>query len=103
LKFEPKKNADLSPERVMAKKKKLNSGKKQNKMSSLITPAEPWISMRNGKIIITFTSVAMAVLTAAQVVPVKGWVEGILWGLLFGVLIWVIFFGMIFVNRLLKR
>ena len=59
--------------------------------------------MRNGTIIITFTSIGMAVLTAIQVIPVKGWLEGILWGLLFGGLIWVIFFGMIFINRFLKR
>jgi hypothetical protein len=45
----------------------------------------------------------MAVLTAIQVVPVKGWLEGILWGLLFGVLIWAIFLGLIFTNRFLRR
>jgi hypothetical protein len=86
----------------MAKKKKLNGGK-QNKTASITTPAEPWISMRNGKLIIAFTSVAMAALTAIQVVPVKGWLEGILWGLLFGVLIWAIFLGLIFTNRFLRR
>ena len=59
--------------------------------------------MRNGTMIITFTSIGMAVLTASQVIPIKGWLEGILWGLLFGGLIWVIFFGMIFINRFLKR
>lgn len=64
--------------------------------------ANPWISMRNGIIIIAFASVAMAVLTAWQVIPSQGWVEGILWGLFFGAMIWAIFFGNILVNRLLR-
>ena len=64
---------------------------------------QPWISMRSGIKIIAFTSVVMAVLTASQVIPSKGWVEGILWGLLFGVLIWAIFFGNILINRLLHK
>jgi uncharacterized membrane protein len=38
-----------------------------------------------------------------QVIPIRGWLEGVLWGLLFGGLIWVIFFGMIYINRFLKR
>ena len=64
---------------------------------------QPWISMRSGIKIIVFTSIAMAVLTAWQVIPSKGWLEGILWGLLFGALIWVIFFGNILLNRFLRR
>jgi len=63
---------------------------------------QPWISMRKGLIIIAITSVAMAVLTAWQVIPSRGWVEGILWGLLFGALIWAIFFGNILINKLLR-
>jgi len=59
--------------------------------------------MRSGLIIIAITSVAMAVLTAWQVIPLKGWVEGILWGLLFGALIWAIFFGNILINRFLRK
>ena len=86
----------------MATKKKEPIDKK-SKSSIGLPPAESWISMRSGTIIITFTSIFMAVLTAMQVVPVRGWLEGILWGLLFGGLIWVIFFGMIFINRFLKR
>jgi hypothetical protein len=64
---------------------------------------EPWISMRSGIIIIAITSLGMAVLTAIQVIPVKGWVEGLLWSLLFGALIWVVFFGMNFINRFFRR
>jgi hypothetical protein len=71
-------------------------------MDKLFT-SEPWIPMRNGIVIITITSIGMAVLTAIQVIPVKGWGEGLLWGLLFGALIWAIFFGLIFVNRFLRR
>jgi ABC-type antimicrobial peptide transport system permease subunit len=65
--------------------------------------AKPWISMRSGIIIISITSIVMAVLTAIQAIPIKGWVEGILWGVVFGAFIWALFFGMIFINRFLRR
>ncbi|HLO32962.1 MAG TPA: hypothetical protein VK249_27705 [Anaerolineales bacterium] len=65
--------------------------------------AQPWISMRRGIIVIAFTSVVLAVLTAWQVIPSRGWLEGILWGLLFGILIWAIFFGNLLINRLLRK
>jgi hypothetical protein len=64
---------------------------------------QPWISMRKGLIIIAITSVVLAVLTASQVIPSRGWVEGILWGLLFGAFIWAIFFGNILINRLFRK
>jgi uncharacterized membrane protein len=85
------------PENIVTKAQKENTAKKS---SSLV---QPWISMRRALIVITLTSMGMAVLTAWEVVPVKGWIEGILWGLLFGVLIWIIFFGMIFFNRFIRR
>jgi len=75
--------------------------KKEETPSDPLT--QPWITMRSGIKIIAFTSVAMAVLTAWQVIPSKGWLEGILWGLLFGALIWAIFFGNILLNRFLHR
>lgn len=59
--------------------------------------------MRRGLIIMTITSIAMAVLTAWQVIPSRGWLEGILWGLLFGGFIWLIFFGNILINKFLRR
>ena len=59
--------------------------------------------MRRGLIIIAVTSVVMAVLTAWQVIPARGWLEGILWGLLFGAFIWAIFFGNILINRFLRK
>ena len=77
----------------MAKNKK---DKKQTEDLSSLN--QPWISMRSGIIIIAIASVAMAVLTAWQVIPSQGWLEGILWGLLFGGLVWAIFFGNILIN-----
>jgi hypothetical protein len=44
----------------------------------------------------------MAVLTAWQAIPTKGVVDGILLGILFGGLIWVVFFGFILFNRLIR-
>lgn len=85
----------------MAKKKKNKQKAKEQKIEKSLN--QPWISMRRGLIIIAITSVAMAVLTAWQAIPSKGWLEGILWGLLFGALIWAVFFGNILINRLLRR
>ncbi len=82
----------------MVKKSKKQKDQKEQKPLS-----QPWISMRGGLIVIAITSVALAVLMAWQVIPSRGWVEGILWGLLFGALIWAIFFGNILINKLLRR
>ena len=59
--------------------------------------------MTGGMKIMAFTSIALAVLIAWQVIPSKGWLEGILWGIFFGVLIWAIFFGNILLNRFLRK
>ncbi len=59
--------------------------------------------MRGGMVTIAITSVALVVLIAWQVIPSRGWLEGILWGLLFGALIWAIFFGNLLVNKLLRK
>lgn len=80
--------------------KKSNPTKENKPQSDL---SQPWISMRAGLIIITITSLVMGGLTAWQVIPERGWLEGILWGLLFGGLIWGIFFGNILINKLLRR
>jgi len=85
-------------ERTVSKKQK-----KKKVEKTKLPIAQPWISMNSGVKIIAFTSIAMAVLTASQVIPSKGWLEGILWGLLFGVLIWAIFFGNILLNRFFRR
>lgn len=88
-------------ERIMAKKKKDKQKVRDQEIEKSLS--QPWISMRSGLKIIMVTSVAMAVLTAWQVVPSKGWLEGILWGLLFGALVWAIFFGNILITRFLRK
>ncbi len=85
----------------MTNKKDSRAGKKDKPPASALTG--PWITMQSGIIIITIASIGMAVLTAIQVIPIKGWLEGILWGLLYGGLIWAIFFGFMFINRFLRR
>lgn len=85
----------------MSKNKKMSSDKQSNQENKL--RKEPWISMRSGIIIIAITSIGMTVLTALQAVPAMGWGEGLLWSILFGAAIWVIFFGMIFINRFFGR
>ena len=85
-------------EYVVSKKSKK---RKEQKVEDAIM--QPWLSMRGGIKIIAVTSIAMAVLTAWQVIPSKGWLEGILWGILFGVLIWAIFFGNILLQRFLHK
>jgi hypothetical protein len=84
----------------VAKKSKKPKPKDQKEGKQTV---QPWISMRSGLIAMSITSVALAVLIAWQVIPSRGWVEGILWGLLFGALIWAIFFGNILINRFLKK
>ena len=91
----------LTLEYVVAKKKKNKQKSKEQNIEKTLN--QPWIPMRTGLIIIAITSVGMAILTAWQVIPSKGWLEGILWGLLFGALIWAIFFGNILINRFLRR
>jgi len=85
----------------MAKKKKNKQKPKEQEIEKSMD--QPWISMRSGLKIIMVTSIGMAVLTAWQVVPSKGWLEGILWGLLFGALIWAVFFGNILITKFLRR
>jgi hypothetical protein len=85
----------------VAKKSKKKKAQKDQKEE--INLNRPWISMRSGLKIIAIASVTMAVLTAWQTIPSKGWLEGILWGLLFGALIWVVFFGNVLINKFLRR
>jgi hypothetical protein len=87
-------------EPVVSKKSK-SKRKKEEKTSDPV--AEPWISMRSGVKIMAITSIGLAILTAWQVIPSKGWLEGVLWGLVFGGLIWLIFFGNILLNRFLHK
>jgi hypothetical protein len=80
--------------------KEKNKTKKQKEEEF---PAQPWISMRGGMIVMGITSLALAVLIASQVIPSNGWLEGILWGLLFGGMIWAIFFGNLWITRKLRK
>jgi hypothetical protein len=91
----------MNLESIVAKKKKIKQKPKGQDLEKSLN--QPWISMRSGVKIITITSIAMAALTAWQVIPSKGWLEGILWGLLFGALIWAVFFGNILITRFLRR
>ena len=84
----------------MAKNKKDAAKKEPQDLSAL---NQPWIKMRTGLILISITSVLMAVLTASQVIPSRGWLEGIFWGIVFGGLVWGIFFGNILINKFLRR
>jgi len=88
----------------MTKQQNKSSKETKEKGTKLASqPAGAWIPMRTGLIIITIVSVVMAVLTAWQAVPIKGWVEGILWGVLFGGSIWVIFLGFLLYGRLFRK
>ena len=87
----------------MVTKKKKNKQKPKEVSQEEKSLNQPWIAMRTGLKIIAITSIGMAVLTAWQVIPSKGWLEGILWGLLFGALVWGIFFGNILITRFLRR
>lgn len=56
---------------------------------------KPWIKKGTGLIVITIVSIALAVLTAAQIVMGSGdWGKAILWGVVFGGMVWLVFFGM---------
>ncbi len=83
--------------------KKSSDHPKEKRIKLPSQPAGAWISMRTGIIVISIVSLGMAVLTAWQAVPIKGWLEGILWGLLFGGSIWVIFLGFLLYGRLFRK
>jgi len=64
---------------------------------------QPWIPMRSGYILITITSILMAIFTTWQIWPSMEWWKAIGWGLIFGGAIWLIFFGGILFNRFMRR
>jgi thiol:disulfide interchange protein len=90
--------SELILEHIVAKNSKKPKVQKEVKPSN-----QPWISMRSGMITMGITSLALAVFIAWQVIPSRGWLEGILWGLLFGALFWGIFFGNILLNKFLRK
>ena len=81
----------------------MTKAKKADTKEKSSSSPNAWISMRTGVGLITVISIGMAVLTAWNAIPQKGWVEGILWGLLFGILIWAVFFGALAFNRFVRR
>ena len=88
----------------MTKQSKKSPEKVKEKDPKLATqPAGAWIPMKSGLIVMTIASVALAVLTAWQAVPVKGWLDGILLGLFFGGSLWVIFLVFLLYGRLFRK
>lgn len=84
------------------KKKEKKSKSPENNQSDLTSTRTPWISMKTGLRTITVVSILMAGFVAYQVIPGKGWVQGILYGLLFGAMIWIVFLIMQIFFRLIK-
>jgi hypothetical protein len=85
----------------MGKYKKQDKKKEEDKLANPLTSR--WISMSTGVKVIIFTSIALAVIIGTQTVPALGWFEGSLWAIGYGAMIWVIFYGMLYVNKLLHR
>ncbi|MDX1436876.1 MAG: hypothetical protein R3335_08700 [Anaerolineales bacterium] len=83
----------------MAKKGK-NRAKKQDADAYV---NEPWISQRSGKIIITVLSTGLAVWMTWQITPALGLAEAALWGIGFGASIWLIFLGMQYFQKWIRR
>jgi hypothetical protein len=81
----------------VAKKTKQKEKKQTTGQIPLNTP---WVSMKAGIIVISITSIAMAALTAWEAIPVKGVIQGLLYGIFFGGLIWIIFLGFILFRRI---
>lgn len=79
------------------------STKKKETKSEPIPQNKQWIKKETGVKIILFTSIAMVILTGIQTIPALGWLEGSLWALGYGVLIWIIFYGYLYLSKLLRR
>ena len=87
----------------MPKKEKKNKEKKpKNTNKEQTSGRTPWISIKSGLWVIAVVSIAMAVLVGYEVIPSKGWYQGILYGLLFGAMIWAVFLIMQIFFRLIK-
>lgn len=61
-----------------------------------------WISMRTGIRLITVISIALGIFASINL-RAGGWGQSLLWGLVFGGSIWLVFFLILWVNRLLKQ
>jgi uncharacterized membrane-anchored protein len=78
---------------------------KSSKKAKKQTDGAPkaWIKLNTGVKLIALTSIAMAVITGITTVPALGLVEGLAWAIGFGAAIWLIFYGMMAVQRFLHR
>jgi len=87
----------------MSKSDKKKKAKKTDNPATAQAPGRtPWISMKTGVRAIAVVSILMAGLVAYEVIPTKGWGQGILYGLLFAAMIWVVFFIMQIFFRIIK-
>jgi len=64
---------------------------------------KPWLSMRIGIILMVVASVLFAAFIAWNAIPSQGTLKGIGTGILFSSFLWAIFFGNIWLNRLLRK
>jgi hypothetical protein len=63
---------------------------------------QSWISMRSGVRIITVISVALGLFTSYSL-QAEAWSQRLLFGLIIGGSIWLVFFLVLYVNRLIGR
>ncbi len=99
------KNSKNKPSKNIAKQKPpanatANSQINTDQQSS---PSAAWLSMRTGLIVMGVVSLGMAVMTAWQAIPIKGVLEGTIWGVGFGASLWLIFFAGLLINKFLRR
>ncbi len=64
-----------------------------------VTEARPWLSLRAGLVLMSITSVGLALFITAQTWRAQTPPQAILSGIIYGGLIWVIFGGMLLFNR----
>jgi uncharacterized membrane-anchored protein len=64
---------------------------------------DPWLSWRTGLLVNTAITLVLAIFVGAQVLPVGGLGQAILWGGGAGLSIWLVFFLSYFFNKLFRR
>lgn len=96
---------DPNVEVSVAKKTEKQKKAADRQMEAEIRQAmnQPWIQMKTALVVITITSLAMAGFTAWQYWYSLVWWKAIGLGLIFGAAIWGIFFGMMWINRTIRR
>jgi hypothetical protein len=89
-------------EKPVGKKSVKKQQKREAEKRQMELLSKPWISMRTGIIVLAVVSIGMTILTAYQAIPVRGVLEGILWGLFFGGATWLVFLGYLLFNRFVR-